>query len=902
MLKTPSTPQQQNSRSGQDISIRARQSLSSQKLPQLPSNQSNNQPSNSNNSSLQQSNHNSYNLFSTTSFSRRPENWTKKNILSQNLLQSNNESGITSDPFSYSFLKNSKQASSNLSQSSFFSNSNKENNQNNFPFKNPQKEDTNSIYSKSMKERIKEFGNPLRGPVVVEMFTHYTYFVIVLAVAWATSWDRNIRLYMGLMYYHVAILTLQLTRIIFSKRPNSVIPVYMSLIPFAALIALSRNTHQIVMILWYISFLLVCLQIGSNSFRKHFILYSILFNSIYLLVCWWMANFYTNDCNSALCGVALKPTINVKYEVVLVLACGIIMGTCMMLEKFIHLNAIALLERENYMRQLYFANIDLKKQLRLDNNKNQVDLEAPLTKATQILKSVKDSGEVDESVSREIELIISLLTSDQLYSPDIYQKPADSEVHGWLNDMLLPNQRNDAAIHTRGIEGAVVNKKNNAIASADDLKNVTHYQEEVQLTQKDRKMFQSMAGIENNPAYDVHEIETNSNGQSLYYFSWFLFRKLGFFKKFKIREEKFLNFLKKIQSGYIKENPYHNSTHATDVTHAMYYYISRKRIWEFLTPEEQIAAIIAPMIHDYAHPGVNNAYLVSVVDPLAIRYSDQSVLENFHCSTVFEIMLQEDYNFLENLTLEERKPIREMVISMVLATDMTFHFEWVGKFKTKMSGNGLNLEQKLDRKLLLNMAIKCADVNNPSKPLEQSKNWTELVMEEFYRQGDREREKGVPISMFYDRNNPDVPKCQIGFIDYIVYPIFETWQMFMEEDVKVHIENVMMNKGYWKKLLDQNLVQKKLESEKQTIPLTQSVIDKSTPDSMKRNLSSREITNEMGSEYHKLNGKSNSENLGSISKLNQKLGSTEHISRLFSKEIINNSSSSVNSASNKFQK
>ncbi|KAJ3203842.1 High affinity cAMP-specific 3',5'-cyclic phosphodiesterase 7A, partial [Clydaea vesicula] len=890
----PANSQQQNNRSGQDISSRARQSLSSQRLPQLPSlnNQSQIQ---GNTSSLLHTNYNSSIIVNSTTFQRRPENWTKKNILSQNLLP-NNESGTGSDPSPSLHLKNSKHALGNLSQSSFFSNKESGQLNSSFPFRNPQKDETNSVYSKSMKERLKEFGHPLRGPVVLQMFTHYTYFLVVLGVAYGTAWDKNIRFYMGLMYYHVAILTLQLTRVIFSIRPNSVIPVYMSLLPFAGLIALSRNTHQIVMILWYISFLLVCLQIGSNSFRKHFVMYSILFNVIYLLVCWWMAIFYTDNCSSALCGVALKPSINVKYELVLVLACGVIIGTYLMLEKFIHLNAIALLEREQYMRQLYYANIDLKKQLRLDNNKNQVDLEAPLTKATQILKSVKDSGEVDENICKEIELIIALLTSDQLYSPDIYQKPADSEVHGWLNDMLLPNQRNQAAINTRGNDGANASKKE-LLPSVEDLKKVTKYQEEVQLTQKDRKMFQSMAGIENNPAYDVHEIEINSNGQSLYYFSWFLFRKLGFFKKFKIREEKFLNFLKKIQDGYINENPYHNSIHATDVTHAMYYYISRKRIWDFLTPEEQIAAIIAPMIHDYAHPGVNNAYLVSVVDPLAIRYSDQSVLENFHCSTVFEIMLQDDYNFLENLTLEERKPIRDMIISMVLATDMTYHFDWVGKFKTKMSGNGLNLEQKVDRKLLLNMAIKCADVNNPSKPLEQSQNWTELVMEEFYRQGDRERENGVPISMFYDRNNPDVPKCQLGFIDYIVYPIFETWKLFMEEDVKVHMENVLMNKVYWKKLFDENLAKKMIQPQSQFEVVTNADKVNNTSGQSSRDVLEKS-SNGIGS-----NGKSTSGgNLGSCSKLNQKLGSKEQIGKHLSREVFHNSSSSINSASNKFQK
>lgn len=193
----------------------------------------------------------------------------------------------------------------------------------------------------------------------------------------------------------------------------------------------------------------------------------------------------------------------------------------------------------------------------------------------------------------------------------------------------------------------------------------------------------------------------------------------------------------------------------------MYYYVSCKKIWVFLTPEEQLAAIIAPIIHDYAHPGVNNAFLVNVMDPLAIKYSDASVLEHFHAASFFQMMQKEESNFLENIPGEERKNIREMIIGMVLATDMSFHFDWIGKFKTKMSGAGLNLEQKNDRKLLLNMAIKCADVNNPSKPGEQSRRWTDLIMEEFFRQGDTEKALGLPVSMFMARGNTDIPKCQM---------------------------------------------------------------------------------------------------------------------------------------------
>ena len=40
---------------------------------------------------------------------------------------------------------------------------------------------------------------------------------------------------------------------------------------------------------------------------------------------------------------------------------------------------------------------------------------------------------------------------------------------------------------------------------------------------------------------------------------------------------------------------------------------------------------------------------------------------------------------------------------------------------------------------LLEMFLKCADISNPAKPLVIYQRWADLVMREFYRQGDAER-------------------------------------------------------------------------------------------------------------------------------------------------------------------
>lgn len=76
---------------------------------------------------------------------------------------------------------------------------------------------------------------------------------------------------------------------------------------------------------------------------------------------------------------------------------------------------------------------------------------------------------------------------------------------------------------------------------------------------------------------------------------------------------------------------------------------------------------------------------------------------------------------------------------------------------------------------VLENLVHCADLSNPTKPLPLYKRWISLLMEEFFQQGDKEREMGLDISPMCDRHNATIEKSQVGFIDYIVHPLWETW-------------------------------------------------------------------------------------------------------------------------------
>ncbi|KAJ3126075.1 High affinity cAMP-specific 3',5'-cyclic phosphodiesterase 7A, partial [Physocladia obscura] len=460
---------------------------------------------------------------------------------------------------------------------------------------------------------------------------------------------------------------------------------------------------------------------------------------------------------------------------------------------YIRRNAVALLDRDGFIRQLYTANIELRKQLWREKAFDVVDLESPLTKVLQILEEVRDSEFSDATMVKEIDVIMKILNSDQLYTPDIH-KSADADVGEWLKMMIQTTNNNNTS------DTLVANKPQLGEKNISPITTtaVSPLKFPTPIEFFDDPIFSNLQKNFQNPSFDVHTIEittstASARGGVLFYIGYHLFHTHNLLAAHRIPDATLRAWLAHIELGYRSTNPYHNALHAADVTHSMNYYITRARIAQHLSHDDRFAAIMAAIIHDYMHPGVNNSFLISTRNPLAMRYNDVAVLESFHCSAVFEAMAADpSVDILAGLGVESARAVREMVVGAVLATDIASHFDWIGKFKNKVgSGSAsLNLGLKGDKRLVLNMAIKCADVNNPTKPLECCKFWTEKIMEEFFRQGDEEKRLGLNVSMFMNRGATDVPKCQIGFIDFIVYPLFEVWSLFMEEDTATQMENI----------------------------------------------------------------------------------------------------------------
>ncbi|VDP38554.1 unnamed protein product [Soboliphyme baturini] len=267
--------------------------------------------------------------------------------------------------------------------------------------------------------------------------------------------------------------------------------------------------------------------------------------------------------------------------------------------------------------------------------------------------------------------------------------------------------------------------------------------------------------------FDVFRLNDVSNNNALRFIGLELFFRYNFFGKFKIPMCKMEAFLNALQVGYSKhDNPYHNLVHGADVTQTANWMLCKTGTMECLSDLELFAYLFSAMIHDYEHTGHTNNFHVQSNSDYAMLYNDRSVLENHHISSIFRMMrADKQLNILSNLTNEEYREFRNLVIEIVLSTDMSTHFTQVKNLKTMLES-----AEGVDKVKALCFIIHCCDISHPSKPWYIHLRWTKQLLEEFFRQGDQEAALGLPCSPLCDRHTVQMAKSQIGFIDFIVEP------------------------------------------------------------------------------------------------------------------------------------
>ena len=255
-----------------------------------------------------------------------------------------------------------------------------------------------------------------------------------------------------------------------------------------------------------------------------------------------------------------------------------------------------------------------------------------------------------------------------------------------------------------------------------------------------------------------------------------------------VNEQKLSKFLCQVQRTYRRDVQYHNDLHGIDVAHMAHLFLTQGGLKELaeLDHIDTMAFLVGAVCHDLGHDGFTNTYHSNSVTDRAIRYNDLSIQENYHVAESFNLIQRSDMSFLESLTADEFKVFRKRMIGCILATDMAKHASDLSALKSlveaKQIRSGTNAKLALNKEsdaslfksqqFLLEMCLHSCDLSQQTRPFPTAKNWTYLLYEEFFNQGDLERSSGLPISFLCDRNATKINTSQPGFINGITVPLW----------------------------------------------------------------------------------------------------------------------------------
>ncbi|KAK1786524.1 hypothetical protein P4O66_017654, partial [Electrophorus voltai] len=321
------------------------------------------------------------------------------------------------------------------------------------------------------------------------------------------------------------------------------------------------------------------------------------------------------------------------------------------------------------------------------------------------------------------------------------------------------------------------------------------------------------------PTFDVWHWEHNEMLSCLEY----MYHDLGLVKEFTINPITLKRWLLAIQENY-RSNPFHNFRHCFCVSQMMYGMIHLCNLQDKLTLTDLGMLMTAAICHDLDHPGYNNTYQINARTELAVRYNDVSPLENHHCAVAFQILALPECNIFANVDAEAFKQIRQAsphmqslhfelgiklnytcltshlqaIITLILATDMARHREILNSFKHRVDNFDFTNEEHVT--CLKMVLIKCCDISNEVRPTEVAEPWVDCLLEEYFMQSDREKSEGLPVAPFMDRDKVTKPTAQIGFIKFVLIPMFETVMKLFPQIEEIVVQPLRDSRDHYEEL------------------------------------------------------------------------------------------------------
>ncbi|MBN3312293.1 PDE6C phosphodiesterase, partial [Atractosteus spatula] len=286
---------------------------------------------------------------------------------------------------------------------------------------------------------------------------------------------------------------------------------------------------------------------------------------------------------------------------------------------------------------------------------------------------------------------------------------------------------------------------------------------------------------------------------------------LNVVEKFKVPAEVLTRWMYTVRKGY-RDITYHNWRHGFNVGQTMFTLLLTGRLKKYYSDLEAFAMVAAAFCHDIDHRGTNNLYQMKSASPLA-RLHGSSILERHHLEYSKTLLADESLNIFQNLQKRQFDTVIHLFEVAIIATDLALYFKKRTMFQKIVDATEQMATEEeqinyvsnnpIRKEIVMAMMMTGCDLSAITKPWEVQSKVALMVANEFWEQGDLERTvlEQQPIPMM-DRNKADeLPKLQVGFIDFVCTFVYKEFSRFHKE-ITPMFTGLQNNRVEWKALAD----------------------------------------------------------------------------------------------------
>uniref|UniRef100_A0A8D0G963 Phosphodiesterase n=1 Tax=Sphenodon punctatus TaxID=8508 RepID=A0A8D0G963_SPHPU len=290
-----------------------------------------------------------------------------------------------------------------------------------------------------------------------------------------------------------------------------------------------------------------------------------------------------------------------------------------------------------------------------------------------------------------------------------------------------------------------------------------------------------------------------------------LFFEINVIEKFKVPPEVLTRWMYTVRKGY-RDITYHNWRHGFNVGQTMFTLLMTGRIKKYYTDLEAFAMVAAAFCHDIDHRGTNNLYQMKSVAPLA-RLHGSSILERHHLEYSKTLLQDESLNIFQNLNKRQFETVLHLFEVAIIATDLALYFkkrtmfqkivDAIEKMQTEEEAIKYISIDPTKKEVIMAMMMTGCDLSAITKPWEVQSQVALMVANEFWEQGDLERDvlQQQPIPMMDRKKGDELPKLQVGFIDFVCTFVYKEFSRFHKE-ITPMLDGLQNNRVEWKSRAD----------------------------------------------------------------------------------------------------